>query len=435
MQTLEVRIADEFAGIVEQRSNGNFRFQYDAEYVLGKLPIPLSYSMPITQRTHGMRLIGNWMWGLLPDNEATLNRWAQRYKVSARNPFALLREMGEDCPGAVQLAPPGFDFTGRKNVKWISQANLVARIKTLLQDPGAGRLESDAGHFSLAGAQSKTALYRTEKRWGVPQGRTPTTHILKPENPNYQGLATNEHYCLQLARTAGVPAVRSDVQIFGEIPTIIVERYDRYRCPKDNAIKRIHQEDCCQALGVHPRHKYQSEGGPGIPEIMNLLRFSKAPETDRDRFMRAQAFNFVIGGTDAHAKNYAILYEPGGAFRLMPLYDVISFLPYYKQRKQLSLAMTVGSRRLIDEILPRHWSRIADRCDYPAEQMVGYVVEMVEKLPDLAATVSSNCQKSGLKHPILPQLVNQIGDNAKRIVRRFGLAGTKRKSASMKSGR
>ena len=109
-----------------------------------------------------------------------------------------------------------------------------------------------------------------------------------------------------------------------------MERFDRYRDKRDGLIKRIHQEDCCQALGVHPNRKYQSEGGPGIPEIMDLLRFTKAPDIDRDRFMRAQAFNGLIGGTDAHAKNYSILYEPGGAFRLMPLYDLISFLPYHQ---------------------------------------------------------------------------------------------------------
>jgi serine/threonine-protein kinase HipA len=227
-QTLEVRIADEFAGVVVQRPNGSFRFEYDPAYAEGRRRVPLSYSMPLTRRTHGMRPIANWMWNLLPDNEAALKRWAQRYKVSARNPFALLREMGEDCPGAVQLAPPGVDFAGRGGVTWISQADLERRIQALLEDPGAGRMESDAGQFSLAGAQSKTALYRTDARWGVPRGRTPTTHILKPEHPHYQGLAVNEHFCLTLAREAGVPAVRSEVQVFSATPVIIVERYDRY---------------------------------------------------------------------------------------------------------------------------------------------------------------------------------------------------------------
>ena len=207
--------------------------------------------------------------------------------------------------------------------------------------------------------------------------------------------------------------------MIGATPVIVVERYDRFQDPADKKIKRLHQEDCCQALGVAPQKKYQSEGGPGIPEIMDLLKFSKAPDIDRDRFMRAQAFNFVIGGTDAHAKNYSILYEPSGAFRLMPLYDVISFLPYHTRGAQLKLAMTVGGQRAIDEILPRHWQRAAKCCDYPAGQAVEHVREMIEKLPDLAAAVRKACMKSGLKHPVMAQITDQISANARRFTPRY----------------
>ncbi|WP_334149982.1 type II toxin-antitoxin system HipA family toxin [Hyphomicrobium sp.] len=417
-RVLEVRIADAPAGQVIQRAGGTYRFEYDSAYTDDPASIPLSYCMPMTQRVHGTRPIGNWMWGLLPENEVTLNRWAQRYRVSARNPFALLAAIGEDCPGAVQLAAPGFDFAGRGGVQWISASNLAARIRALLRDPGAGRLAEDTGQFSLAGAQSKTALYRTGQRWGVPNGRTPTTHILKPESQQFPGIAANEHFCLELARAAGLPAVRSEVQVYDGIPTLIVERFDRYRDRRDGLIKRIHQEDCCQALGVHPSHKYQAQGGPGVPEIMDLLRFTKAPEADRDRFMQAQVFNCLIGGTDAHAKNYSILYEPGGAFRLTPLYDLISFLPYHRRRSQLTLAMTIGGRKAIDEIGRSHWERTAARCGYDSGRTVAYVRDLTASLPDLAATVRRALHKSGVRHEILDRLVDQIADNAGRLARR-----------------
>ena len=417
-RTLEVHIADTFAGVVTQRPGGTFRFDYDPTYAANPASIPLSHAMPITRRGHGTRPITNWMWGLLPDNDVTLNRWAQRAQVSARNPFALLAAVGEDCPGAAQLVPPGHDFAGRGGVQWISAANLGERIRALLDDPGAGRLPSDSGQFSLAGAQAKTALYRTGRKWGVPRGRTPTTHILKPEGPRFLGLAINEHFCLELARAAGLPSVRSEVQIIDSIPTIIIERFDRYRDAGDGLIKRIHQEDCCQALGVHPSAKYQSDGGPGLPEIMDLLRFSKAPGIDRDRFMRAQVFNFLIGGTDAHGKNYSIIYEPGGSFRLTPLYDVISFLPYQQRRSQLRLAMTIGGKRAIDDIRAEHWQRAAERFRYDGEQVVVEVRDMAAQLPDLAATVRTACDKAGLKHSILDQLVDQIADNVGRVGKR-----------------
>ena len=120
-RTLDVSIADLLTGVVTQRLNGNFRFEYNTAYAATPTSIPLSFSLPLAKRTHGTRAIANWMWGLLPDNEVTLNRWAQRYRVSARNQFALMAAMGEDCPGAVQLAPPGIDFAAHGGVQWISR--------------------------------------------------------------------------------------------------------------------------------------------------------------------------------------------------------------------------------------------------------------------------------------------------------------------------
>lgn len=163
-RTLDVHIADTLAGIVTQRPGGTFRLDYDPGYAANPTSIPLSHAMPITRHSHGTRPISNWMWGLLPGNDVTLNRSAQRAQVSARNPFALLAATGEDCPGAVQLVPPGHDFAGRGGVQWMTTANLAERIRALLDDPGAGRLANDAGQFSLAGAQAKTALYGTGRK-------------------------------------------------------------------------------------------------------------------------------------------------------------------------------------------------------------------------------------------------------------------------------
>ena len=418
-RTLDVFIAGVMAGTITHKPGGNHRFDYDPVYQDGAQRIPLSQSLPLTQRRHGMRPISNWMWGLLPDNEITLDRWARRFRVSARNPFALLGAMGEDCPGAVQLTHSGTGIAAGGDVAWITKAGLERRITELLKDPGAGRLDDDRGQFSLAGAQAKTALLREGSRWGVPSGRMPTTHILKPESPRFPGLAANEHFCLELARAAGLPAVRSEVLHTGNASVFVSERYDRFRQNGSKTILRLHQEDCCQALGIAPQKKYQSEGGPGIPEIMELLRFSKAPETDRGRFMRAQAFNFVIAGTDAHAKNFAILYEPSGAYRLMPLYDVISFLPYHTRTPQLKLAMTIGGRRHPSEIKPHHWERTAERCGYPAARMQQSVRELLETVPDLAGKVRKDCVAAGLDKAFVTRLASLVADHARELAKGY----------------
>lgn len=106
----------------------------------------------------------------------------------------------------------------------------------------------------------------------------------------------------------------------------MVERYDRIR-QRDRWV-RIHQEDLCQALGIHPARKYENEGGPNAAKIVELLRSqSSAPEEDISSFVDSLIFNWLIAGTDAHAKNFSLLLGSQGAVRLAPFYDLASVLP------------------------------------------------------------------------------------------------------------
>jgi serine/threonine-protein kinase HipA len=417
-KTLRVLLADKDIGIVTQKSGGSFRFEYHAEWQRNPRHIPLSRSIPLQQQRHGFRPISNFMWGLLPDNERTLDEWAKRFQVSARNPFALLAAVGEDCPGAVQLAPPEQDLQGRENIKRLTRKDLEARMQALKNDPGAGRLSEDKGQFSLAGAQAKTALYRIKNSWGVPQGRTPTTHIFKPETGRIRHIASNEHFCLELARRLDLPAALSSVDVIGDVPVIIVERYDRVR--RAQGVFRIHQEDMCQALGVSPFRKYQQEGGPTIKHIMALLQDSANPQVDRDRFMRAQALNYVIAGTDAHARNYSVVYAPGGAFRLAPLYDVISDLPYAVDRRESSLAMAIDGHRILKEILPRHWKALASDVGFPADQALAHIRDIIVRAPDEASKLAAELRSDGLHNEVLERLVKQLAERCNGLQKIYG---------------
>lgn len=211
-------------------------------------------------------------------------------------------------------------------VEWLDEAELAKRLQALREDHAAWRLPRDTGQFSLAGAQPKTALLLQNDRWGIPSGRIPTTHILKPPTGHFDGHAENEHICLMLARNLGLPAAQSKVRRFKDEVAIVVERYDRQQ--KGNDIIRVHQEDTCQALGIMPTKKYQNEGGPSATNIIDLLRtYSTDRDTDLDTFVTALGFNWLIAGTDAHAKNYSLLLS-GPDVRLAPLYDIASILPY-----------------------------------------------------------------------------------------------------------
>ncbi len=415
--TLDVLLADNHAGVITRRPGGRHRFEYLPSWQRNPRAIPLSYSMPIQQQVHGTRVVTDFMWGLLPDNENTLRRWGTRFKVSAHSPFALLAATGEDCPGAVQIVPPDLDLEQRQRVKWLKKGELEQRILALKNDAGAGRLEGDTGQFSLAGSQEKTALYRVGNRWGVPQGRTPTTHILKPETGRVEGIAANEHFCLNLARRCRMAAALSEVQIIGGIPVVIVERFDRFRAR--GVVRRVHQEDMCQALAV--RNKYQQEGGPGIYDIMGLLQFSENPRVDRDRFMRAQALNYVIAGTDAHARNYSIVYAPGGAFRLAPLYDVISDLPYTKKKGAKStLAMTIGGKRVISDILPRHWERQATSVRFSKDRLLEHLRDLIARLPEAAEVTEKQTRTEGLRAPVVTRLREAVQLRCEFLAKYYG---------------
>jgi serine/threonine-protein kinase HipA len=272
-----------------------------------------------------------------PDNDDTLNQWGKRFSVSPRNPFALLSFIGEDLQGAIQMVPPDKveDLKRREGVTPLSRETLAVRFAELLRDPGATQFTSGGGQFSLAGAQRKKALYLVNGKWYEPRGRTPSTHILKPSIPGLAGQIENEMFCVRLAPRLDLPAPRCWTERFGDISVVVTERYDRQRIagrrtlPIDKPggeVRRVHQEDCCQALKVDPRNRYQRDGGPDIRAIMELLSGSGRPSDDRDRFIRACAYNFVIGGIDAHAKNYGLLLSAGGRFRLAPLYDIVSWL-------------------------------------------------------------------------------------------------------------
>jgi len=348
----------------------------------------------------------------LPDNELVLNRWATKFQVSARNVFALISHVGEDCAGAVQFViPDRLDAIRRgkeDKIEWLDEPDIAKRLQMLREDHAAWRLARDTGQFSLAGAQPKTALLLQNKRWGIPSGRIPTTHILKPPTGRFDGHAENEHFCLMLARKLGLPAAQSKVMRFEKEVAIVIERYDRQH--NGNEIIRIHQEDICQALGIMPTKKYQNEGGPSTADIVGLLRtYSTDREADVNTFVDAMGFNWLIGGTDAHAKNYSLLLGGGPHVRLAPLYDVASILPYDEfDVHKLKLAMKVGGEYKLRQIGLRQWQKFAREMRLGVDELIARLGSMAKQLPDEANGARARAQTEGLDKAIIDRLATRL---------------------------
>ena len=332
------------------------------------------------------------------------------------NPFGLLRYVGEDCAGAAQFARPdrvaGL-LAGEGGVEWVGEDDIAHRLRTLRRDPTAWHMAT-AGQFSLAGAQAKTALhYEPDSgRWGDPWGAVPTTHILKPAVVGFDEHDLNEHLCLETARTLGIASARSDVRAFGEERAIVIERYDRVRM-EDGGIRRIHQEDMCQALGRLPTEKYQNEGGPTPEQIIELLRGNARPAQgaieDIQRFVDALAFNWMIGGTDAHAKNYSILLA-SGLVRLAPLYDVASALPYDDMYlPKLRTAMRIDREYRLESISGRHWRRFAEANGLDPDEQLTRIENLVAQVVDALAEAVRSPAVHDLRSELPVRLLDRVG--------------------------
>jgi serine/threonine-protein kinase HipA len=408
------------AGSVHQE-DGRLTLTYHQEWRDAPGATPMSLSMPLIGRTYDDPVVRAVLWGLLPDNEQVLDRWARTFHVSSRNPFALLRYVGEDCAGAAQFVPPErLDalLAGDGGVKWIEEGEVAHRLRAMRTDPTAWHAAA-GGQFSLAGAQAKTALHydRSTRRWGDPWGVVPTTHILKPAVAGLADHDVNEHLCLVTAGLLGLTSAQSEVRTFDDERAIVVERYDRTRTEK-GAIQRVHQEDVCQSLGVLPTVKYQSEGGPTPEQIIELLRQESRPgriaAREVERFVDALVFNWLIGGTDAHAKNYSVLLS-GDQIRLAPLYDVASSLPYDDiYLPKLRMAMRVGSEYRLTAISGRHWRRFAESNALDPDAVVARIADLAARTPDALATAAKAEPVRSLNSNLPVRLVDQVTAHVSR---------------------
>jgi serine/threonine-protein kinase HipA len=418
----------ELIGHVHQSANRRLAFRYDDAWRSTPGAFPLSLSMPLDSAEHGQRATSAFLWGLLPDDPRVVAYWARLHGVSRNDVVRLLAHVGEDCAGAVQLVPPdqvdrvlGASTAAdeRTSIEWLSLDDVEQLLTALRRNPAAGRSADDQGQFSLAGAQPKTTLYHERGRWGVPKGRIPSTHILKPPVLDLEDLAYNEHVCLHLAREIGMSAAMSSVQRFGDETAIVLERYDRVRA--GGVARRVHQEDMCQALAIQPTRKYESDGGPGLTDVAALVaRHSSDAAVDIARFVEATVLNWLIAGPDAHAKNYSILHAAGPDHRLAPLYDVITALPYPRLvRGGVKLAMAVNGERAVDVITGDHWRAVARAVELPPKAVIDRIIEMGERIPAAIERVIAHPDGDEATRDIVTRLTAPIAIHVKRCLERL----------------
>lgn len=376
---LVVLIAGQRAGRVCQAESGALSFAYDDGYV----GIPLSLSMPVSNQVFGDKVVRPFLFGLLPDSFEVRRSLGRELGVSADNPWALLAHVGLDCPGAVQLCAEDDMAAATTRAEMLvpmAECDIASRLRRG-RGAASARWETDNERWSLGGQQAKFALRREGDGWYSCEGAAATTHIFKPGIADLKLSALNEYVCLKLAAACGIPAERVDYLVFEDEPAIVATRYDRVR---DDAgrVRRLHQEDFCQVLGVLPERKYPEEGGPGVADIVRVCgRTGASAASNLRRFFDMLFFNYLIGAPDAHAKNYSLLIDCNAAY-LAPLYDVASLLPYAERPFDIKLAMGVAGENRVGRLSARRLGKFADANGLEACGLTGDA--LAERLAALA---------------------------------------------------
>ena len=269
--------------------------------------------------------------------------------------------------------------------------------------------ESDF-RISIAGAQDKTALLRINDEWFLPQRSTPTTHILKTHigqtgDFDMSSSVENEHLCMSILAELGLPVAKTQIADFDGTRALVVERFDR-QWTGDGRLLRVPQEDCCQALSVLPTRKYQSDGGPGVNDVLGFLKASDDPAADQQLFIKAQIAFWVLGAIDGHAKNFSVFLYPGGGFRLTPLYDVMSVQHLLEggtiRRNQAKLAMSVGDNNhyRIHDVQPRHYLQTLADAGLSQDLALNAFQELTDRMPD---AIDNTCVDLG---PCVPKVLS-----------------------------
>ena len=406
---LDVRLNGVLAGRLWQQRQ-RLVFGYDPAWLARKAIPVLSQSLPPQALPHEGPEVEAFFGNLLPEGDVRI-AVARVLRISERNDYALLDAIGGDCAGALMLTRPDAPI-----IETSIEGSLLATAelrRMVTEAPNRPLLAGEHGmRLSLAGAQTKFALCKAGDSWVKPAPGAMSTHILKPAIRDLPGSIENEAFCMTLAKRCGLGV--PDCWIETDPALYVVERYDRIRDVATGRVKRLHQEDFCQALGVPASNKYEAEGGPSLKACFDLVRrVSSDPTGDLLRLLDWVIFNFLIGNHDAHAKNLSLIYR-GGQTRLAPFYDLISTAAYPSLSEKF--AMRIGGANAARYMSMRDWHRFADDCGlkttFVSTRMLATTAHLLREFP----VVSEDLGPTSDHFPLLRRCVIGRAEHLERMI-------------------
>ena len=416
MRALAVWWEDAVVGSLTVDRHGAMRFAYDAGWLETPAAPALSCSLPKRPAPFRTRECRPFFEGLLPEG-AQRDAVAAALGVSPANEFALLERLGGDVAGALTIGPEGEAPlpTGPAQPAVALDDQELADVLALLETRPL--LAGTRGlRLSLAGVQSKLPVVLVDGRVALPAPGQPTTHLLKPPIARFPATTENEAFALRFAARLGLDTAPVEAYGVADRHCLLVTRYDRQR-GADGAVRRLHQEDFCQALGVLSSRKYAAEGGPGFGQCFELLRrVCSRPAVEVLKLFDATIVQVLLGNADAHGKNYSLLYREGGV-ELAPLYDLLSTVAYPDLSP--NLAMRVAGRATLQALRRGDWNRFARSVGVAAPFVRRRVAELAGLAGELAEAVADELAvpERNLNQDALAGFATRVADRARRLGR------------------
>lgn len=409
MPILDVYFYGKLVGRLTEK-NSHLSFKY-----LPDVTTPISINLPLQEETFSDKETRSFFNNLLPE-EGIRDAVARYKQVSSNNPFALLKEIGGECAGAVELYPEGVSREEEKSELKPISAEKISEV--LLNQAQIPLLTGEEIRLSLAGAQQKIALCiipDDSENYYLPCGEYISTHIIKPQNPYFEDIIYNENFCMRLADKIGLPTAYSDIREFSGVKAYIVKRFDRENnISKVSGLERIHQEDFCQAL-LLPDKKYQKEGGANIKQCYKLIRnadFAKKADA-LITYLQTIVFNFIIGNSDAHGKNFSLLHK-NGKYELSPLYDLVSTCIY--ETLSANMAMAIDGEYNPNKITKLHFLNLAKELEIKPNVMEKIINDLASNILKVVVELKKELQTQDLYSPIIDKIELLISKRIKQLV-------------------
>ncbi|MGB7589068.1 MAG: HipA domain-containing protein, partial [Solirubrobacterales bacterium] len=401
--------------------DNDYRFAYDLELVdeIGAGTALLSNSLPTRPQPFSHEATATFVEGALPEGRRR-TQIAKALGIDPADGYALIKELGGDCSGAVAFLPEEQidEGPGPESLQWLSEEELAEAVQspsTLFSGEQRERVR-----FTLPGERHKLALVRDEQnnRWAWPTARAPSTHVIKPETGEYPEYVANEMFCMTVCRQVGLPVAKATVEEIGGRRCLVSPRYDRVAGDGVPGVRRLHCESFCQALGIPPGTTVDEQGeewaAPGWAEARGLLNAVSRPD-EVVNLLTAAFCNYILGNGDAHGNNFALIDletdAPDGSqriWRLAPLTDLTSTVVYDDPiHRGLVISEEYQETAYLLDL-----AEVCEDCEFDFEVMRGLASTTATRIGMAVETIATRSQKEGWHAPIIDKIVELAADRS-----------------------